>query len=383
MKRPVVLFLSLAALILLAAPAYNLWLDWTQGSPASADRLDAGSEHSLPWWSRERLYRLDVLLPWMGRLAYPFGISISPKQVVIGREDWLFLGDQYEQIISRKRRPASAEDATTIERTLSTAETWQDWLQARGVALYRIQLVPDKASVYPEYLPQWARPIPGHDTDVLRMRGERSPIYRDQRAALLAAKTELDAPLFFRTDSHWSGAGAWVGYRDLAQALTPTAVGEHLRWLTPDQVRLNLLENQPGLDLAHFLWLGQVLTDVDTQVQIDIGRPIVIEQMDFVTGERTQLSDNPRLGAPRSPLLVRSPNALNEMRVLWLRDSFGTAMAPMMSATFTETLQLHYGLAAPELFAELVREFAPELVIVTTIERAALSHWFQQPPPAS
>lgn len=374
MKRSVILFLYVAVLMLLVAPTVNLW----SGRPAADIAGDVPEVAPPPWWSRANLYRLDFLMPWLGRLAYPFGISISPEQVIVGRNDWLYLGDKYARVISLKRHPAAADELAGIDRIDAATQAWQRWLQARGVRLYRIQLVPDKGNVYPEFLPGWAQPVTGHATERLRERVSPA-IYVDNRPALLAAKTSLGESLYYRTDSHWSGVGAWVGYRDLAEAIDASG-GAGIQWLTPDQVRLSILDDQPGRDLANFLWMTKILKDIEVVVEMD--RPLPTEQVDFETGERAVLSENPQVGAPRRPLLVRSPNALNQARLLWFRDSFGTAMAPLMAATFSETLQMNYGLHDPEQIARLVRDFKPDYVIVTAIERASLSYWFQQPPPA-
>jgi hypothetical protein len=80
--------------------------------------------------------------------------------------------------------------------------------------------------------------------------------------------------------------------------------------------------------------------------------------------------------------LVKSKNALNHKRVLWLRDSFGTAMEPYMAATFSETLQIHYKWVTPEMFARLVNSYKPDYVFITVVERAARKPWFTNLPPA-
>ncbi|HEU4853968.1 MAG TPA: hypothetical protein VFS89_01615 [Nitrosospira sp.] len=80
-------------------------------------------------------------------------------------------------------------------------------------------------------------------------------------------------------------------------------------------------------------------------------------------------------------LLVKSKNALNQKRVLWLRDSFGTAIAPFMAATFSETLQLHYAAAHPELLARLVDTYKPDYVFITVVERGARRKRFGSFPP--
>ncbi len=368
MKRRVILFLCIAVLMLMLVPTINISLN----QPLKT----SGDAKQMHWWSRANLYRLDFLMPWLARLAYPFGISISPTQVVIGRDGWLYLGDKYAQGISLKRHPASTDDLARIERIDTATRAWKDWFESQGVRLYRIQLVPDKNSVYPEFLPVWAQPVPDHATNRLRERVSPA-IYVDNRPALLEAKATLGQPLYYRTDSHWNAAGAWIGYRDLAETIRIS--NSDIQWLTLDQVRLSAMEGRLGMDLGSFLWMGSVLND--TEISIDIDRSLPTEQTDFESGERSRLSSNPRISAPQRPLLVRSPNALNQARLLWFRDSFGTAMTPLMAATFSETLQVNYGLHDPEQIARLVRDFKPDYVIVTAIERASLSDWFQQLPP--
>jgi len=80
------------------------------------------------------------------------------------------------------------------------------------------------------------------------------------------------------------------------------------------------------------------------------------------------------------PLLVRSKHALNHRKVLWLRDSFGTALSPFMAATFTETLQIHYAALEPETLAGLVETYRPDYVFLTVVERDARGEWFRKPP---
>jgi hypothetical protein len=94
-----------------------------------------------------------------------------------------------------------------------------------------------------------------------------------------------------------------------------------------------------------------------------------------------EMDGNPQVHTAQRPLLVKSEQALNQKRVLWLRDSFGTAMAPFMAVTFSETLQLHYDAANPELFARLVNSFKPDYVFITVVERGARRKRFGSLPP--
>lgn len=81
-------------------------------------------------------------------------------------------------------------------------------------------------------------------------------------------------------------------------------------------------------------------------------------------------------------LIVHTSNALNDKKVLWLRDSFGVALYPYMNATFSTIMQQHYQdvLTNPEYMKKLITEFKPDLVIITVIERNSLSEYFENAP---
>ena len=124
-----------------------------------------------------------------------------------------------------------------------------------------------------------------------------------------------------------------------------------------------------------------MLRDTEVVMEIESKHPIETQQYDFETGNLLMSGGNPQIEAPRHPLLVKSKYALNQKRVLWLRDSFGVAISPYMAATFAETLQLHYALANPVLFAQLVDTYKPDYVFITVVERDARSKWFENLPP--
>ncbi|MNN72234.1 hypothetical protein D3C81_1882500 [compost metagenome] len=107
-----------------------------------------------------------------------------------------------------------------------------------------------------------------------------------------------------------------------------------------------------------------------------------VSQFDFDTMKQVSSGDNIQVNAPQKPLLVRSEKALNHKRVLWLRDSFGSAISPLMAATFSETLQIHHQWTNPKVIAELVEKFKPDLVVVTIVERNTRVGILVSPPPA-
>ncbi len=366
MKIRARIFVCFALVILALSPAMNLAYGKLQGKGAAE------------WWNRSALYNLDFAMPYLARFFYPFGISLDPNQVVIGKNGWLYLGDMYEKEMTSTRHGASQDDMTVIPKIAHATEAWEHYLSLHGVSLFKLMLCPTKATIYPEFLPGWAQPTTESASDKLMAAVEKG-LYFDTRPAVKAAKARFSEPLFYKTDTHWNNLAAWVAFHSFTKELERSQ--NDLRFLSERNVHISKVTDRVSGDLASFLRMTKNLHDNEVVLEIDGIPPIVTEQIDLESGQLIQSTGNPQISPPRRPVLIKSKNALNNKRVLWLRDSFGTAMAPYMAATFSEIVQLHYDAADPTEFARLVDTFKPDYVFVTVIERASRIDWFANPPP--
>ncbi len=180
MKRPLYLSFALTAALLLIVPLINLM------------QLPLAHQ-GVKWWKQKFLYNMDFAHQIISEAIYPLGLSIDPGRVIIGKEDWLYLGDHFEQSISSKRTAATAHDVKTFSKIAESADAWGRWLKLKGVTEFRILIGPDKDSVYPEYLPDWASHSPTRPTHDL-MPDRRAGIYIDPTAALRKAKDDALDP---------------------------------------------------------------------------------------------------------------------------------------------------------------------------------------------
>lgn len=367
MKKRVFIFVWVALLALAVLPVINL---------NTGSSLQKNTQHQ--WWQEPALYNLDFASTLLSRFFYPHGISTNPDQVLIGKEDWLYLGEQYGNTISGKRRGTTVEDAEVARIIAHATHSWSQWLNLKGVSTFRVMLGPDKGSIYPEFLPDWAQPVAESATDTL-LANVSQELYVDTRLALKAAKSQFSELLYYKTDTHWNSLGAWVAFQAFQTDIARTEAG--LRLLTEQDVRISNVNERQGGDLAKFLRLKEMLWDNEVAIDIMSESPIETEQYDFATGRLKYSGGNPEIHTAQRPLLVKSKNALNNKKVLWLRDSFGTAIAPFMAATFSETLQLHYDAAHPEVFARLVDVYKPDYVFITVVERGARRKRFGSLPP--
>ncbi|MGF6088833.1 alginate O-acetyltransferase AlgX-related protein [Pseudomonas sp. 18173] len=367
MKRSIFVFLFSVLLALLAVPAINI--------------IVAPSRDAIKLKEKSFLYNVDFVSRWAATLLYPLGISTDPKQVIVGKDGWLYLGDMYQQTISDDRRPATENDTLIGKQIGAATEAWDAYLAGKGVKLFRIMVGPNKGTIYPEHMPSWAKPAVSNPTDALLAEtgGEH---YIDLRPPLLAARETQDAALYYKTDTHWNDLGAGIAFRAFAQQVGKAA--PELQWPSEKTYEVARVDPRKGGDLANFLRLTASLTDYEPITRAS-SLSVETTESDFDTKKVLRHGGNPVVGSPMTPLLVTSVGALNNKKVLWLRDSFGNSLSPLMAATFSDVLQLHWSEAIKPggRFSQLVEEFKPDYVFVTVVERSARTPSFAAyPPPA-
>lgn len=316
----------------------------------------------------------------MAIALHPLGISTDPQQVIVGRDGWLYLGDSYESTRTVDRRSASEADIALGREIGHAVEAWDLYLATQGVKLFRVMIGPNKGSIYPEHLPNWAKPASPNATDAL-LAGTGNSKYIDLRKPLLKAKKEQQADLYYKTDTHWNHLGAAVAFQEFAQQSKSDA--PEIKWLEPKDYAVIGINPRIGGDLANFLRLSDYFSDQDPIISA-LQLPIKTIHTDFDTKQVLYQGGNPSIGAPQKPLLVQSIDALNKKKVLWLRDSFGVAMSPLMAVIFSDVLQIHWGEAIKPggRLIQLVEEWKPDYVFFTVVERGARNKWFTASPPA-
>lgn len=367
MKPKVIFFIALNLLVLLSIPAINIF--------------EAPNRGAINWKSKAFLYNMDFAPRWAAAVLYPLGISTDPQQVIIGKDGWLYLGDMYLSTLSEDRRAASETDLALGKQIGAAMSAWDAYLTGKGVKVFRLMIGPNKGTIYPEHLPEWARPAPHNPTDAL-ISQDSGNRFVDLRAPLLEAKNTLPHALYYKTDTHWNAVGAAVGFRAFAQTIAisdPTIV-----WPSPTAYAIVETPLRKGGDLANFLRLSASLDDEEPVISAST-LAITTTTIDFDSKKTLTKGANLPIKAPNTPILVESKGALNDKKVLWLRDSFGNSLSPLMAATFKNVIQLHWSEALKPggRFQQLVDEWKPDYVFVTVVERAARSEFFTYFPPAA
>ena len=312
----------------------------------------------------KKLYSIDFIIPYVSEVLYDYGINVFSHQVVIGQDKWLFLGDSYSNTLTLAR---NGVDASYVEYAVNkniSLQGWESSFSEQGVRLFKVLVGPNKSSVYSEFLPGWAVPTEKNKIDMLLKNSNNDYFVYPRGALLLAKEKYFDHNLYYKTDTHWNNLGAWIGFDYFIKSLK--GKGLDINYSQSVNVEGNAVIN--GGDLISFLRLSGKIKDTQPRLEVLSRTEVNTVCERFYTHEYHEC-DNPEIISQPEPLLVVTVGAENTKKVLWLRDSFGTAVSPYMARLFSHVVQVHYDNVTKESLVNLVKDFKPDFVFMTIVER--------------
>ncbi len=295
-----------------------------------------------------------TLLRWEHKWKRSLFRESSVTEAMIGRDGWLYLarGGMVDNMLGN----LSYSDAQ-LAAWRQVFQTRRDWCAARGIA-YQLVIAAEKHSVYPEQLPTWIPAERKHDQIsqlVAYLKTNSSVPVLDLRAPLRQAKTNL--PTFHVTDTHWNDYGAFIGYTELLNALTPQR--PELKPLPLDAFEIRRSQ-QPGGDLAIMLAQERSLVEADHIALIP--RPPLTA---IATKADPTLSlTTPKPGA--GPAIFVSENPAATGKVVLFHDSFAVALQPFLAQNFNRVVyvwQHHWDVP-------FLEQQKPDVVIDEVAERS-------------
>lgn len=259
--------------------------------------------------------------------------------VVLGRDGWMFYGE-YMMADFRGLVGMQYPEMLQWEKHI---EDRQDWLSRRGIA-YLFVAVPDKQTVYPEYVPEHiARYRDRTRLDRLMTHLARRPDLHilDLRPVLMEARKHHQ--IYWRTDTHWNDRGCMAAYN---------AIMDRLEALLPGVPRLrpeDFVETHAvgdGGNLALLCAIPDLLREPGTALW-----PRVWERVQMT-------NDALRPERARQPVASNYPDGADAGVVIF-RDSFTTPLIKFFSATFRRVAYYHF----TEFDTAIIEAEKPRLVL--------------------
>ena len=217
--------------LLLAAPL--LKMDWIGGSVSSMEnrvlakfpisinqetRTISVGRGQIETWINDNIGFRDIFMKIYANLKFKILGIVTSDKVQKGRDEWYFYTLDHNIEIASGAYPNFDEKmlSAICEQQLRI----QKKLREQGIE-YVLILPPSKVSVYPEKLLSGDYGLCKTPVDILADYLEEHSDLKVVRVkdALLDAKQKGTEQLFFKTDTHWTEYGAYVGYRAVINSL--------------------------------------------------------------------------------------------------------------------------------------------------------------------
>lgn len=286
-------------------------------------------------WFSDHFALRGQLVTGYGTLTKSLFATSAEPSVIVGKEGWLYYTDTLPDILGEQRLTGAE-----LEHIVRTLELMQNYCVKYG-ARFLFACAPNKAEIYPQYLP--ARILPGKEGNTLSALKEELAYSGvkscDLQKALRNQAETAEFPVYHKLDTHWNGDGAMTAYKALMRTagLPDRGFDEYPRTVAHD------FEG----DLQKMLLPGSAETDDD---------PVYAVPQTYKTVGRYRGVDD---------MTIRTECADGEGSLLMFRDSFGRALIPLLSQRFASCTYSR----AEEMPLDLIAEQPTDTVICEIVER--------------
>jgi hypothetical protein len=261
---------------------------------------------------------------------------------MVGEDGYLFA--TYYNVVVNDSLFSSDE----MQKIRTNIEERAIWLKSQGIKFYFV-IPPSKVSIYPELMPiQFQRDhyYSKIDQMLVGLEGIDNLQIIDVREELLAAKAKGDLDIYYRSDTHWNGYGAFLAYQKIKAVmsrdfpeLSPRPISEYKLLQTTDYEG----------DLYKSLGIKKFFRRYKTDMEL-------INKVD------TTLSD---ISMVRGIVAERYHTVNTTAPVLFMnRDSYAISLAPLLYSDFSRSLFLW----TPDFIPELIEREKPDIYILERLE---------------
>jgi len=358
-KTLVFYFLILVTFMLLPLPIKNALL------------IIESNNSDISNFNKKTLFSTDIAEGYRNFLFYRFfKKSLNGKQVIVGKDDFLFLGNNYASVID-KTQGLYQYKTEEIERWTDKLLYLQNWYQKKNIQFILV-IAPNKHSIYNDKLPhkiiyKMGRTI---TDDITRIASSKNINILDLRNELRKNKKKYDNLLYLKTDTHWNGLGASIAYEKTIDYLNERY---NKNYITPSYTYKKVSDS--GKDLSKFLKIKSILPknhEISIWFDFNIKQDICIGGIDKKTYnlDICKFEEDPIYSINNQPKYTINHRALNKEKVLIISDSFSRHNSQLYNKTFENIWKFHFKHLNGENLSEFVNIHKPDIVIYQVVERS-------------
>ncbi|HHT45570.1 MAG TPA: hypothetical protein GXZ89_08785 [Fastidiosipila sp.] len=259
--------------------------------------------------------------------------SSTNQKVIWGKDGYLFFKETLDDAL---KVPTLSDQE--LSRIITSLRLQKEYAEARG-ATFHFLIAPNKAAIYPEYLPSFINPLTDVSNAKRLLRLNESVDAIDLFSLLTSLKEDNDGTIYHRLDSHWNNIGALGAYRELMTTLglTPLEIGSSFQ-----------ARNDFQGDLATMYYPDREVMD-----------------------EQLYASDFESVYVPLRPIRTLEDITIETMRpdkegsLLMFRDSFANALIPYLSSSIGQVTYLRQ----TKYDYRMLDRKRPEHVVLQIVER--------------
>ncbi len=260
-----------------------------------------------------------------------------PNRVVIGKEDWMFLGNHSNNVLNNSFGNDYFKN-DELEKIKTYLGSVKKYLAKKGIAFY-VVIPSDKNRIYQEYLPYQLN---------------QSETKLETLGNYLTSTLELDIidlynplviakemhPTYIRNDTHWNDYGAFIGYGTVMDKINESF----------EVNKLNLSDYNIIKD--SFFEKGDITKMINSNLKAN--------RIKFSkkTEEVYSLKNS-------NPNLKHYINPNKNLKLMMYRDSFSNAWIPFFNETFGECMYIK----SHNFNKSLIESYKPDIVVFEIIER--------------
>jgi len=284
-------------------------------------------------------------------------LHTSPRRdVVLGREGWFYYDNRADGISLMDFCGQAPFRESELRMIVEKITNINRFCEERGI-LFKTVVAPNKHTIYPEFLPLDIKNRQGPSTrlDQLKnalIRKKLGSVLIDLRPTLVFNKGMKPYPLYYLTDTHWNQMGAFIAYMEIMKNLLLRF--PQIKVLDINQYSVIQRENRGLGDLSALISMSGLVKDTEIILNPQvpylakkIGPGIELEGIYKIRRYHTKKCDFPKL--------------------LMFQDSFGEALIPFLSESFSDSLYVLD--IPPRINLPTIEKERPHVVILVVTER--------------
>lgn len=297
--------------------------------------------------------------------------GLVAQNVYVGHDGWMFYGGtikDYTEECTYSDNRLNFLSKKLIERL--------NFCEENGIKLYFV-VTPNKNSVYPEYMATEGVEMAENRTIdvILNYLSENTELnVIDCRKGLFAAKEQYpDENLYYKLDTHWNNHGGFAAYTQIMEAVSkdfPNAVT-----YTKDDYQIDYFDSYMK-DEAYYLGWYDTITEQGPVYTLknQLKATMTYRKDSGPYGEFIHAYIHENGYRDKTDYCsFENPNVADAPSVYVIRDSFGIALVPFITDSFSEaTFNWTLGFNKDDILSK-----KPDIVIMQVVERS-LADFFNQ-----